>query len=147
MALTRRGELSYGDGQSDIVPELERYSELNGYPATRFGNATCSACACTRFRVAVDEEAGVAARTCSACEAHHYLADSLEYADEAEEALLECVCGGDELEVTVGLALYADSDDVRWFYLGCRCPGCGLVGCYADYKAELGDAKQVLRQI
>ena len=37
-------------------------------------------------------------------------------------------------EISTGAAFYTDSTDVRWFYIGCRCVACGLVGCYGDWK-------------
>jgi hypothetical protein len=39
MALTRRGDQSFGDSQADIRAELHRYSGLNGYLAEHFADA------------------------------------------------------------------------------------------------------------
>lgn len=38
------------------------------------------------------------------------------------------------LKKTTGAAFYKDSTQARWFYVGCRCVSCGLVGCYGDWK-------------
>ena len=83
MALTKRGEYRYGDVQADIQEELVRYSKLNGYVAQHFANAAC-ACSGTIFRLALDDEAGAAVRTCIACKSQHPIADSGDYLDDAQ---------------------------------------------------------------
>ena len=47
-------------------------------------------------------------------------------------------------EVTAGVLLYDDSEDVRWRYLGCRCPSCGLTACYGDWKNEFEGYRELL---
>jgi hypothetical protein len=83
-----------------------------------------------------DDTQGVAVRTCVACEAEHPIGDSEEFMDEAELDECACPCGGEAFEISVGVSLYDDSEDVRWLYLGCRCPGCGLTAVYGDWKNE-----------
>jgi hypothetical protein len=39
----------------------------------------------------------------------------------AELEKCACPCGGEEFEITIGVSLFEDSEDVRWLYLGCRC--------------------------
>ena len=50
-------------------------------------------------------------------------------------------------EITVGVALYADSEDVRWLYIGCRCPECNLSGCYGDWKNEFIGFRDLLARV
>jgi hypothetical protein len=135
MALKRRGKCSYGDAQADIRAELIRYSELNGYPASHFADAACK-CGGRTFRLFIDEGVGVAVRECSGCNERHPLGDGDEYLAEASLEECECPCGSSAFEITAGVALYADSEDIRWFYVGCRCPSCGLTACYGDWKNE-----------
>ena len=135
MAIQRKSQQSFADSQADIREELVRYSKLNGYVAEHFADARCN-CGATTFKLGLDENAGVAVRFCQSCNGELGMADSNDYFDDAEIYIAECTCGADVFEVTLGVALYADSEDVRWLYVGCRCPSCKLTGCYGDWKNE-----------
>ena len=139
MALKKKGRYWYGDGPEDTQAEIQRYSKANKYPATRFAASACI-CGHRVFGLESDEETGAARRTCTACGNVHLMGDAAEYADEAEFEGHECVCGEESFELLSGVALYAESNDVRWYYLGCRCTSCSLVGVFADWKCEGGDA-------
>lgn len=144
MALRKRGRWRYGDGPADTRAEIVRYSREVGHVAEQFADAVC-ACGGRVFGLWVDNEAGVASRVCVACVAEaHPIGDSADYLDDANEEECACPCGGEALEVTVGVALYADSDDVRWLYVGGRCPACGLTAVYGDWKNEFDDFRQLL---
>jgi hypothetical protein len=43
--------------------------------------------------------------------------------------------------------VYPDSEDVRWFYLACRCAACGLAGCYADWQTEYLGYRELLENV
>lgn len=146
MTLTRRGIHSYGDSQADIRERLKIYSERNGYPATTFADAVC-VCGGRRFSLLIDEACGVAVRTCEACGTRHAMADSGEFLDGASLEECECLCGKAVFEITVGLALYDDSEDAKWLYIGCRCPHCGLTACYADWKNEYSGYRTLLARV
>jgi hypothetical protein len=146
MALKKRGKYWYGDGQLDIREELLRYSKQNAYPIQHFADAVC-ACGARLFVLQMDETAGAAIRKCVSCREEHPIGDSADYLDEAELQKYECVCDKDVFEITVGVSLYEDSEDVRLFYLGCRCPTCGLTGCYGDWKNEFNGYEELLRRI
>ena len=146
MALRKRGKYRYGDGQADIRRELQRYSTENAYPTQHFADAVCH-CGGKLFRLRLDDTQGAAVRTCAACGREHPVGDSAEYLEDAELEECACPCGGEEFEVTAGVSLYEDSEDVRWLYLGCRCPKCGLVGCYGDWKNEFEGYQELLRNI
>ena len=75
------------------------------------------------------------------------MGDSDDYMDGAELQDYGCTCGENSLEITVGVALYEGSDDVRWLYVGCRCPACGLTGCYGDWKNEFIDFRKLLARV
>lgn len=146
MALTKKGKFNYGDGYPDLQDEIRDYSRRNRYPATQFANAFCS-CGGSVFQVKLDEEEGVAVRICLACGLEHAVGDSKEYLDDATLEECECPCCSASFEMSVGLALYADSSDVKWIYLGLRCVECGLVACYGDWKNEYIGYEDLLKKV
>jgi len=147
MALRKRGRWRYGDAQADIRAEIVRYSMEVGYSAEHFADAVCK-CGGRVFGLLLDDEAGVALRVCVACDAEaHPIGDSAEYMDEAEEEECACPCGQEEFEITVGVSLYAKSKDVRWLYVGCRWPKCGLTAVYGDWKNEFNGYQKLLKRV
>jgi hypothetical protein len=135
MALKKRGKHWYGDSQTDIRDEVRRYSEATGYPAQYFADARCS-CGETKFRLSLDDTEGAAIRRCTSCDTSHPIGDSESYAETASLEECACPCGEEVFEITAGVSLYDASEDVRWMYLGCRCPACGLTAVYGDWKNE-----------
>lgn len=146
MALRKKGEYWYGESQADIRDELIRYGKLNGYVPNAFADARCY-CGATTFQLQMDEDEGAAVRICSSCNDEHPIGDSVDYLDGAELQHHECICDEGLFQITVGVALYEGSDDVRWLYIGCRCPNCSLTGCYGDWKNEFTDYKQLLARV
>lgn len=55
-----------------------------------------------------------------------------------------CPCGGKAFEVTAGVSLYDDGEDVRWLYLGFHCVACGLTAVYGDWKNEFNGYRELL---
>ncbi|MFO0965152.1 MAG: hypothetical protein U0793_06145 [Gemmataceae bacterium] len=148
MALRKRGKWRYGDSQKDIRAEILRYSKDNGYPAQHYADAVCSKCGGKVFDLYLDDDAGVASRVCVGCDADpHFIGDSAEYEEESDEEECACPCGKEAFEITVGVALYPDSEDVRWLYLGCRCPKCGLTAVYGDWKNEFEGYRKLLAKV
>jgi hypothetical protein len=143
MALHKRGKYWYGDSQADIRGELIRYGKLDDEMPTQFADVRCT-CGNTTFRLRIDDGAGAAVRTCTACGAEHAMCDSDQYLEDAQLEPATCICGADEFEVTIGVSLYDDSDDVRWLYVGCRCPACGVTGNYGDWTCESTVYQQLL---
>jgi hypothetical protein len=143
MALTQRGEDKYGDCPADSRDMLARYSQ-NNYPATHFSDAVCP-CAHRRFLLEIDEDAGVAVRVCDSCESRHVMFDGEDYLEDADLNDCQCACGGFVFEITAGIALYRNSDDVRWLYIAGRCPTCGRIACYGDWKNEADDHQRFLK--
>lgn len=146
MALRKRGKYRVGDTQEDIRPELLHYSKGVKYPIHHYADAVCT-CGGKQFTLELDENVGAAVRTCVACENEHLIGDSAEYIAEADLEERECICGGEVFEITAGVSLYQDSEDVRWFYLGCRCVACGVLGCYGDWKNEFNGYQQLLMNV
>lgn len=146
MALVKRGGHWHGDTQADIQDELSRYSRSNGYLAQHFADAVCR-CGSGSFHLRLDETEDVAVRTCTRCGNEHPIGDSEKYLADAVLEECECPCGCGSFEITVGVSLYEDSEDVRWLYLGCRCTHCGLTACYGDWKNEFEDYLKLLGQV
>ena len=146
MALRKRGKYRYGDSQADIRDEVLRYSRGVEYPAQHYADAVCT-CGGRLFRLSLDDTQGVAVRACAACAKEHPIGDSDEYLEDAELEECACPCGGEEFEITVGVSLYDDSEDVRWLYVGCRCPGCGLTAVYGDWKNEFPGYRELLARV
>ncbi len=146
MALKKRGKYRYGDIQADIRSEVERYSIANVYVAHHFADAVCN-CGSKLFRLELDDNEGAAVRICAACKTRHQIGDSSEFLEEAELEECACPCGNEEFEITVGVSLYEDSEDVKWLYLGCRCPKCGLTAVYGDWKNEFIGYQELLARV
>lgn len=146
MALQKRGLYWYGDDQDDIRGEIARFSRCNEAVAQHFADAVCR-CGSKIFRLRLDDDAGAAVRRCVECSFDHPIGDSVAFLDEAELGECSCVCGGETFEITVGVALYDDSQGVKWLYLGCRCPACGLVGVYGDWKNEFEGYEGLLGRV
>ncbi len=146
MALRKKGKFFYGDSQFDIREIVLNYSKKNGYPSSHYGDAACT-CGSKLFQLILDDEAGAAVRICTACGVQHPIGDSQDYLDEAKLGECECPCGSGIFEITAGVALYEDSEDVRWLYLGCRCPECGMAACYGDWKNEYLGYQELLSRI
>lgn len=144
--LKQRGKYRYGDSQADIRDELLRYSKLNAYPTQQFADARCN-CGARSFRLRLDDTAGAAVRACLVCKSEHSIADSGDFLAEAALEECACPCGREEFEITVGLSLYDDSEDVRWLYIGCRCAKCGITAVYGDWKNEFSGYQQLLAKV
>lgn len=104
-------------------------------------------CGVRTFRLALDDTQGAAVRTCSRCGVARPIGDSGEYLADASLEECACPCGHEVFEVTAAVSLYEGSDDVRWLYLGCRCPVCGLVAVYGDWKNEFNGYRELLSRI
>ena len=146
MSLRKKGKYYYGESQRDIEGELLRYSNLNEYPTTHYKKAFCH-CGSKLFNLMIDDNEGAAVRNCVSCQQKHPIGDSSEYLDDAELEECECPCGSSAFEITVGVSLYQDSKDVKWFYIGCRCEDCGLTACYGDWKNEYTNFQDLLSRV
>lgn len=146
MALNKRGRHYYGDSQDDIRSEVQRYSQLNRYVAKHFADAICE-CGSKVFRLSLDDNAGVAIRICSKCNSEHAIGDSKDYLKDATPEECACPCGNEAFEITLGVSLYDNSVDVKWLYLGCRCPECKLTAVYGDWKNEFIGYQALLERV
>lgn len=143
MTLKKRGKHRYSDSAVDIAQEIRRYS-AHEYPAEHFAQARCASCRGSTFTLSLDDNEGAAVRRCNACKEDHPIGDSDEFLDDAELEDCGCPCGKDDFEITIGVALYTDSEAVRWIYVGCRCVACGLTAVYGDWKNEHESYRELL---
>ena len=146
MALHKKGKYYYGDSQPDIRDELLRYSKLNEYQTVHYADAKC-VCGNNRFSLSLDEDEGAAIRQCVSCKTEHPIADSIDFLQDAKLETCECICGSKIFEITVGVSLYENSEDVKWLYVGCRCVNCELTGCYGDWKNEYNGFRDLLNRV
>ncbi len=148
MALRKENDYWYGDNNDDLKIEMSRYSEEIGYSIDHYKVATCQKCGSDKFFVVLNDDHGVAARICSSCEDEHGIGDSDDHFDDVEDVFeMECMCENQTFHVCCGVALYEGTQDVRWFYLGCRCEKCNLVGVYGDWRNEYIGYKGLLEKV
>ncbi|MCE9670018.1 hypothetical protein LY474_19655 [Myxococcus stipitatus] len=133
MALTRKGEYFHGDSRVDLRPFLERFSAEGPYAVDRMEALLCE-CGAEVLELLIDDVEGVGAQRCPRCSLVVALGDCEEFLDQAAPLRCECPCGGAVFELLTGVSFYAGTTDSRWFYVAGRCPNCGLVGCYGDWK-------------
>lgn len=143
---------------------LRKYTAKGAYPAVWFLPVKCG-CGCDRFRLA--RAHGNVRRTCAACGVERHISrsgdsanwdEAVEY-DGAEVEEFACYeCGSKEAEVCMGFADYARHpgykksteplpDSILWFFVGIRCSGCWLEGCYGDGKVGRGPANEALMRV
>lgn len=146
MAPRRNGKYWYGETAEDVKAELLRYSTKNAYVTEKYRQSQCT-CGGDKFKLESDEEAGAARRICIKCGIVHMMGDSSEFEEDANFDKHSCVCEGEDFELVSGVALYEGSNDVRWYYIGCHCVKCQLVGVFADWKCEAGDADAILANV
>lgn len=144
MALRKRGSSWYGDDADDLAEEMRRYADRNGYPLSASYAPACPCGAAPRFGLAGDDGGG-AVLTCRACSARRYVADAERYLSARCEDR-ECRCERSDFDVVVGAAFYEGSTDVRWWYVGGRCPKCKLLGVYVDWKDDGTPWEPALRE-
>jgi hypothetical protein len=114
--------------------------------AQHFADSVCR-CGTKAFRLLLDDSAGAAVRRCIACSSEHPIGDSDEYLADAKLEECACPCALEEFEITVGVALYEGSEDVKWLYIGCRCCSWGLVAVYGDWKNEYEGYREFLAKV
>ncbi|WP_216076289.1 hypothetical protein [Acinetobacter sp. Tr-809] len=75
------------------------------------------------------------------------MGDSAEYIENAKLEEHLCICDNQKFELESAVALYDGSNDVRWYYIGCLCTNCSLIGVFVDWKCEGGNATEFLARI
>lgn len=146
IAIDTTGGYWHGSAASDIPAYLAAYTaEAEAYAAEAYYPVQ-SPCGSDRFRLSRADS--TTQRTCTRCERIFYVCrdgDPVHWDEAAEEEVPEpyrCQsCGSDDANVCLGFAGYAENpalDAARWFYVGVRCCGCGVLGCFNDGKVGRG---------
>jgi hypothetical protein len=111
--------------------EIKRYSENNGYPISTYEAISCS-CGEKQFHLYSDDEEGGAYVVCASCGIDWEIESSRKYIEQPLNNI--CNCDNDRLNIGIGKAYYAASNEPRWIYIGAHCKRCGLSGAYVDWK-------------
>ncbi|MCZ4339896.1 hypothetical protein [Shewanella colwelliana] len=115
----------------NLKNEIERYSNLNGYPATSYEDLICN-CGCKELHLYSDDDEGGAYVVCASCGTEYDIESSRTYIEEPQNNI--CNCDNDQFNIGVGKAFYPESNEARWVYVGAHCGKCGLDGVYVDWK-------------
>ncbi|MNV79624.1 hypothetical protein D3C71_1731840 [compost metagenome] len=75
------------------------------------------------------------------------MGDSADHVAEAAPEAHECVCENEAFELVSGVSVHEGTHNVRWYYIACHCVECNLVGVFADWKCEAGDAAAFLAKV
>jgi hypothetical protein len=148
MTIDRTGKWWVGTEPADITEYLVAY-QAEGYAIDQTRICRCP-CGSVAFLLEVDSDEGCAQRTCSACNARHFICDSADYWKEADPRQWACTeYGNRECNLGVGFSLYEEEDqrrDVRWISVGNRCTKCGTLGSFVDWKVGYGHSDHLLSQ-
>jgi hypothetical protein len=133
-----------GSAPEDLGEYLRALS-ANSYPVSEFRLSKCS-CGSLRFFLEVEQDEGVARRTCEQCGAAHFICDS---EDNWEPGLrprrFKCTaCKCKAANVGIGFAMYESNQAVHWLYVGSRCGDCGILGSMVDWKVGYEPSLQLL---
>lgn len=136
-----RADDQVGDGVSVELAAFLR-DAVAGRPV-KITPSVCEGWGGRLFCVLVDDVEGGAERECSGCGSRAFIADSLEFWDDADPGVASCPCGGEEFEAAVAFSLAGDGS-VCWVTVGLRCQKDGVAGVYADWKIDYGPADHLL---
>ncbi|WP_428673544.1 hypothetical protein, partial [Roseibium sp.] len=106
-------------------------SNLNGYKITKFPSLSCNY-GSNVFHLFSDDLEGAAIAKCISCGNKIDILESEKYSDDLLQNV--CRCENAELSLGIGSALYPNSSDIRWVYVGAHCAECGLSGVYVDWQ-------------
>jgi hypothetical protein len=146
MAIDKSKKWWTGDEPDDLREYLGLFSE-DSYPITEFRLATCT-CGCKEFSLDADAEEGAARRVCKSCASRRFICDSAEFWEGSEPEGWKCIkCKSRHTNIGVGFSLYHNGEDIRWMYIGVRCPACGILGCFADWKIAYSPSLHLMDHI
>jgi hypothetical protein len=132
-------------GSAEDLNEYLRILSEDSYPVNEFRLALCP-CGSDKFLLEVKDEEEAGKCICSACSKARFVCDS-EESWKGRSRKFKCIeCKGKEANIGIGFSLYDDLSAVRWVYVGCRCPVCGVLGCMIDWKIDYAPSLQFLEQ-
>lgn len=142
--IDERDDFWYGDSPGDIVGYLKAYS---GNEKIDVKEIICRECAGARLFLNIDSDEGVVQVICAECGHSGYLLDSVEYLEDAELEEGVCpVCGDKIYNIGIGFTRRKNGD-VRDVYIGARCTGCGVLGCYGEWGVNYSPTAEMEKNI
>ena len=144
MTIDTSGKWWIGSTPDDLREYLRAYTE-DSYPIEEFRLSQCS-CGGVIFLLHVEQDEGIARRTCIQCHGKHWIADSAEnYEKGLRLKKFKCIaCKSPNTNVGVGFCLTAGKDAVKWVFVGNRCAECGVLGSMVDWKIGYVPSLQLL---
>lgn len=146
MTIDTSGKWWIGSTPEDLNEYLQALSH-ESYPIDAFRLSRCN-CGSTVFNLHVEQDAGIARRTCTSCGAKHWIADSTEnYEKGLRLKKFKCItCKSHNTNVGVGFSLASEGTAVKWLFVGNRCSECGTLGSMVDWKVGYEPSLQLLDQ-
>ena len=146
MTIDTSGKWWTGSTPEDLDEYLQALSS-GSYPIDTFRLSSCN-CGSIVFHLHVEQDEGIARRTCTGCGAKHWIADS---AENHEKGLrlkkFKCItCKSHNTNVGVGFSLTREETGVKWLFVGNRCSECGTLGSMVDWKIGYEPSLQLLDQ-
>lgn len=140
----------HGASFEDLAAFLQRPG-TGGHPVDVVRESVCRSCDGRRFEVQVAAITSAVRRTCLDCGQPAFIADSVEWWDDAEVEGCACLCGQEQFAAAAGFSLREPDGedgarDVQWVFVGLRCLACGLLGVYEDWKVSWGPSGYLLDQ-
>ena len=145
MTIDTSGRWWRGENASDLAEYLQ-LAKPGGYRVDRVLAVVCGDCAGTTFKLRADGDEGGVERTCAGCTKSVLMLDTGDLWDDMDPTTIECPCGSDLFEVSVGFSIRA-GEEIRWVSVGQRCAKDGVLGYCADWKINYGPTKHLLASI
>jgi len=146
MTIDTSGKWWKGSAPEDLEEYLQALSE-GSYPIEEFRLSQCD-CGSKEFYLHVEQDEGIARRTCTKCGNKHWIADSAEnYEKGSRLKKYKCVtCKSHNINVAVGFSLLEDKAGIKWLFVGNRCVKCGILGSMVDWKISYAPSLKLLEQ-
>jgi len=145
MPIDTSGKWWKGSTPEDIAEYLHALS-ADSYPSSEFRISRCQ-CGGVVFQLEVEQDEGVAKRTCASCGNEHLICDSAEnYEEGTKLKKFKCVCKATLANVGVGFSFYEESKAIRWLWVGHRCVKCGVLGSMLEWKVGYEPSLHLLNE-
>ena len=145
MTIDTSGKWWKGSEPDDLREYPLAFGEANSLPIDEFHLCRCP-CGSQIFGLHVEQDEGVARRTCIQCQSKHWIVDSAEnYEKGLRLKKFKCVtCKSNNTNVAVGFSFTADNEAIKWVFVGNRCADCGVLGSMVVWKIGYMPSLQLL---
>ena len=143
MTIDTSGKWWTGSAPEDLHEYLQAFS-ADSYSIAEFRLSHCT-CGRNVFHLHVEQDEGIARRTCVQCGSKYWIADSAEnYEKGMRLKKFKCICKSHNTNVAVGFSLLPDKSGIKWVFVGNRCADCGTLGSMVDWKVGYAPSLQLL---